>query len=91
MTSHLLLQIATLLGANVVTLVVMQLVTFFLMNIKKPDDIARSVLRREASHDEILMFETGPRVRDATGPIRGLLMRAWKILSRIKRWALLRR
>ena len=47
MSLKLLRQIATRLGANVVTLLIVSVVTFFLMNIKKPEDIARSVLGRE--------------------------------------------
>ena len=56
MTLRLLRQIATRLGANVVTLLVVSVVTFLLMNIKKPEDIARSVLGREISHDQIARF-----------------------------------
>jgi peptide/nickel transport system permease protein len=55
-TLKLLRQIATRLGANVVTLVVVSVVTFLLMNIKKPEDIARSVLGREISHEQIARF-----------------------------------
>jgi peptide/nickel transport system permease protein len=52
----LLRQIVTRLGANAVTLLVVSIVTFFLMNIKKPEDIARSVLGREITIDQIESF-----------------------------------
>jgi peptide/nickel transport system permease protein len=52
----LLRQITTRLGANLVTLFVVSIVTFFLMNIKQPEDIARSVLGREITADQIQAF-----------------------------------
>src|SRR3954463_6361386 len=55
-TLMLLRQIAARLGANVVTLLVVSVVTFLLMNIKKPEDIARSVLGREISREQIARF-----------------------------------
>jgi peptide/nickel transport system permease protein len=55
-TLKLLQQIAARLGANAVTLLVVSIVTFLLMNIKKPEDIARSVLGREISHEQIASF-----------------------------------
>ncbi len=56
MTLRLLWQIATRLAANVVTLLILSLVTFFLMNIKKPEDIAREVLGHEVTTDQISAF-----------------------------------
>lgn len=56
MTLRLLRQIATRLGANLVTLFIVSVVTFFLMNIKTPEDIARRVLGREISYDQIATF-----------------------------------
>lgn len=53
---RLLWQIAGRLAANVVTLLVVSVVTFLLMNIKKPEDIARSVLGREITEDQIARF-----------------------------------
>lgn len=58
MNLKLLRQIATRLGANLVTLFVVSIVTFLLMNIKKPEDIARSVLGREITIDQIETFVT---------------------------------
>lgn len=56
MNLKLLRQIATRLGANLVTLAVVSIVTFSLMNLKKPEDIARSVLGREVTIDQIESF-----------------------------------
>lgn len=66
MTPRLFLQVATRLGANIVTLVVVSVVTFTLMNIKKPDDIARSVLGREASPDQISVFVESNKLNRST-------------------------
>ena len=56
MTLRLLWQIVARLGANIVTLLIVSVVTFLLMNIKKPEDIARSVLGREITDDQIARF-----------------------------------
>jgi peptide/nickel transport system permease protein len=52
----LLQQIATRLGANILTLFIVSIVTFLLMNSKAPEDIARSVLGREISREQIAKF-----------------------------------
>ncbi|MGO9999379.1 MAG: ABC transporter permease [Acetobacteraceae bacterium] len=49
-------QIALRLGANIVTLVLVSLVAFLLMNFKAPEDVARSVLGREISAAQIARF-----------------------------------
>ncbi|WP_075217122.1 ABC transporter permease [Mongoliimonas terrestris] len=56
MSLRLLKPIATRLGANVVTLIVISMVTFGLMNLKAPEDVARSVLGREVSAAQIADF-----------------------------------
>jgi peptide/nickel transport system permease protein len=55
-TLRLLRQIAARLGANAVTLLMVSVVTFLLMNMKKPEDIARSVLGREITNEQIARF-----------------------------------
>jgi peptide/nickel transport system permease protein len=49
-------QIALRLGANIFTLVLVSLVAFLLMNLKSPEDVARSVLGREISAAQIARF-----------------------------------
>ena len=56
MSRKLALQIALRLGANIVTLVLVSLVAFLLMNFKAPEDVARSVLGREISAAQIARF-----------------------------------
>jgi len=53
---RLLQQIATRLSANALTLLVISIVTFLLMNAKAPEDIARSVLGREITREQIARF-----------------------------------
>ncbi len=56
MTLKVLQQFGMRLGSNLVTLLIVSVVTFLLMNIKKPEDIARSVLGREISGEQIARF-----------------------------------
>jgi peptide/nickel transport system permease protein len=49
-------QIALRLGANIVTLLLVSLAAFLLMNFKAPEDVARSVLGREISAAQIARF-----------------------------------
>lgn len=56
MSQRLLGTIVTRLGANLVTLLVISIVTFGLMNMKAPEDVARSVLGREVSASQIAEF-----------------------------------
>ena len=56
MSRKLLQQIVTRLCANALTLFIVSVVTFLLMNAKAPEDIARSVLGREISREQIAKF-----------------------------------
>ncbi|MGO4112486.1 ABC transporter permease [Rhizobium ruizarguesonis] len=56
MKISLLSRVAVRLSANILTLLMVSIVTFVLMNIKKPEDIARSVLGREVTQDQIDTF-----------------------------------
>lgn len=56
MTRKLVSQVALRLAANIVTLFLVSLVAFLLMNFKAPEDIARSVLGREITPAQIARF-----------------------------------
>lgn len=56
MNWRLLEQIGMRVGANLLTLALISAVTFLLMNVKAPEDIARSVLGREVSAPQIAEF-----------------------------------